>query len=68
VTPLAGVCAGDCNGDGQVTISELVLAVNIALGSRPVADCLPADRNSNGTVTIEELITAVNNALSDCPG
>ena len=26
-------CAGDCNGDGQVSIDELVRAVGIALGS-----------------------------------
>ena len=29
-------CVGDCDGDGQVSINELVLGVNIALGSLPV--------------------------------
>ncbi|MDX2166780.1 MAG: choice-of-anchor Q domain-containing protein [Deltaproteobacteria bacterium] len=67
VTPPSGVCVGDCNGNRQVTIDELVLAVNTALGSRPVADCPPANRNGDGSVTIDELIAAVNNALGTCP-
>jgi hypothetical protein len=29
-------CIGDCNGNGQVNITDLVLGVNIALGSRTV--------------------------------
>ena len=33
----AQTCAGDCNGDGTVTINELILGVNIALGSAMVA-------------------------------
>ena len=36
-TPSAAqVCVGDCNGDGTVTINELITGVNIALGSAPV--------------------------------
>ena len=30
--PAAGACTGDCNGDGEVTVNELILAVNAALG------------------------------------
>lgn len=63
----AADCVGDCNGDGMVGISELVLAVNIAGGSRDVGDCPRADANSNGVVAINELVTAVNNALFGCP-
>jgi hypothetical protein len=68
VTPLPGACVGDCDGNRQVTISELILAVNIALGSRPTSDCLAADSTGDGTVTINEIITAVGNALGGCPG
>jgi hypothetical protein len=32
-TPLPPICAGDCDGDGVVTIGELVTGVRIALGS-----------------------------------
>jgi hypothetical protein len=60
------VCVGDCNGDGTVGINELILAVNIALGSRDVADCANADGDSNGSVSINELVGAVNNALNGC--
>jgi hypothetical protein len=40
--------------------------VNIALGSRPVADCLAGDENGDGEITIDEIIKAVNNALAGC--
>lgn len=60
-------CVGDCNGDGSVSISELVTLVNIALGNRPVADCPAGDRDGDGNIVIAELIAAVNNALAGCP-
>jgi hypothetical protein len=67
-TPTGGAvaCVGDCNLDGTVTVDEIVTAVNIALGTRNVADCLPADGNSDGQVTVDEIVTAVNNALTGC--
>lgn len=55
---------GDCDGDGKVTIDELITAVNIALGSLPVTACPAFDTNADGQVTIEDLIAAVNAALS----
>jgi hypothetical protein len=60
-------CAGDCNGDGEVTINELIVGVNIALGSAEVSACPAFDRDADGTVAINELIAAVNAALSGCP-
>ena len=36
--------AGDCDGDGTVTINELLLSVNIALGTASSAQCPAADR------------------------
>ncbi len=59
-------CAGDCDGDGSVSIAELILAVNIALGARPVGDCPSVDTNGDGQVAINELIAAVSNALNGC--
>ncbi len=61
------VCPGDCNGDGIVSISELVTAVAISLGDSPVALCPAADGDRSGTVLINELILAVNSALDGCP-
>ena len=65
-TPPPGTCVGDCGGDGQVTINDLILGVNIALGLLPVSDC-PAFANMQDMVTIAQLIQGVNNALNGCP-
>jgi len=59
-------CASDCNGSGDVTVDELVRAVNIALGSGAIGSCTAADRNGNGSVTVDELVGAVGAALSGC--
>lgn len=56
---------GDCDGDGDVAIEELLLGVNIALGARPSSDCLAQDLDSDGAVQIHELIAAVRAALGD---
>ena len=63
----ARTCAGDCDGDGQVSIDELVLAVTIALGQLPAERCTAADGSGDGQVTIDELVGAVHTALSGCP-
>jgi len=64
-TPLAG-CTGDCNGDGTVSISDLIQGVNIALGNAAVGTCTAFDRDGNGQVTVSELIAGVNSALGSC--
>lgn len=61
-----GSCAGDCDGNGTVSIAELIRAVNIALGNDDAANCRAADTNGDGRVTINELIQAVNAALLGC--
>jgi len=60
-------CPGDCDGDGRVVIGELVVGVNIALGTLPVTDCEVLDTNRDGQVQINELLTAVRAALNACP-
>ncbi len=59
-------CLGDCNGNLQVDISDLVTGVNIALGNDPISVC-PAFDNGSGMVTVDVLIAAVLNALNGCP-
>lgn len=59
-------CIGDCGGDGEVTVDEIVTAVNIALGNNSINDCNAADANNDGAVTVEEIIRSVNNALNGC--
>jgi hypothetical protein len=65
-TPPAGGCVGDCNGDGEVTVNELIIGVNIALGSAPASQCTSFDVNSNGMVEVNELIGGVNALLNGC--
>ena len=59
-------CAGDCHDDGEVTVDELILGVNIALGSAIVDQCPALDSSGDRNLTINELIGAVNNALGGC--
>jgi YVTN family beta-propeller protein len=61
-----GRCVGDCGSDGEVTVSELITMVNIALGTADVSTCTAGDVDGNGEITISELITAVNHALTGC--
>ena len=65
--PAHGQCAGDCNHDGTVTISELLTMVNIALGNGQATGCDYGDTNHDNRVTVDEILVAVNNALAGCP-
>ncbi|GIW45765.1 MAG: hypothetical protein KatS3mg077_3047 [Candidatus Binatia bacterium] len=66
-TPTPGaICVGDCNGNGEVTIDELISMVNVALGFAPVTNCAAGDQSGDGQITIEEIIQAVNRALAGC--
>jgi len=60
-------CLGDCNDDYQVSIAELITAVNIALGSASYETCVNADADLDGTIRINDLIAAVGSALQGCP-
>src|SRR5579862_4036772 len=50
--PRAGaqVCVGDCGGKGSVGISDLILGVNIALGTASLTQCPEFDGNKDGKV------------------
>ena len=61
----AQVCQGDCSGDGQVLVYELIAGVRLALGGG--GDCDAFDVDGDG-VEMHELIGAVGNALDGCPG
>ncbi len=69
--PTAGwaACAGDCNGDAQVAIDELVRSVDVALGAIALEECTAADLGDDGIVSVDELVAAVKAALDGCvPG
>jgi cysteine-rich repeat protein len=58
---------GDCNGNNEVAINELIVGVNIALQSAALETCASFDANDTGEVEINELIQGVSNALNGCP-
>lgn len=66
-TAEVSACAGDCSGDGQITVDELITGTNIALGLTPLSACLVFDANGDEQVTIDEILQAVNSALNGCP-
>jgi hypothetical protein len=69
-TPTRGAgepCTGDCNGDGRVSVDEVVTGVRIGMEMDPVAACPIIDRNGDGVVTVDELVTAVRWGLEGCP-
>src|SRR6185295_1898785 len=61
-------CAGDCNHDGPVGLSELVGVVDIALGESPVSRCAAGDINRDNHIGIDEIVAAVHVTLIGCPG
>ncbi|HSP97837.1 MAG TPA: hypothetical protein VL049_11410, partial [Candidatus Dormibacteraeota bacterium] len=65
---VSAACVGDCNDDRQVTMDELVRAVDIALGADAVSACDAIDNNRDGAVGINELIRGVGKALAGCGG
>lgn len=59
-------CGGDCDGDGAVSVSELITAVNIVLGSAVLDACPAILGGGSGPPGVSHLIAAVNNALCAC--
>ena len=53
------------NGDGQGTIDELLLGVDLALGGQS-GTCSKMDANNDGRITVQELVKAVDVALHGC--
>ncbi len=62
----AQTCAGDCNTDTLVTVDEILVTVNIALGSLPPANCPAGDTSSDGAITVDEILAAVARGLNGC--
>jgi len=65
-TPTPLPCVGDCNQDQVVTVDDLLIMVNIALGSASLSICPEGDASGDSHITVGELLAAVNNALSGC--
>lgn len=63
-TPIA--CVGDCDGQGSVTVDDILTMVSIALGNTDVSACQAGDVSQDGQITIDEILIVVNNALNGC--
>jgi hypothetical protein len=60
---LAGAaCPGDCNGDGRVSIGELITVINMNLGLAPVSAC-PAGAREPGMADNHDVVCALRNSL-----
>jgi cysteine-rich repeat protein len=66
--PVCGLCTGDCDGDGAVSVGEIVQGVNIALLAAPLSSCEAMDASHDGVLTIDELVRSVDAALHGCCG
>ena len=58
-------CVGDCEATGEVTITNIIVLVNIALGDAPSSACA-AGVPSGSAVDVSLIIRAINNALNGC--
>jgi len=67
-TPTVIPCAGDCDGNGQVSVDELVTGVAQAQGHEPANPCAAFDADGDGQIAMTELIAAVDMVPRYCPG
>lgn len=65
--PEAWPCVGDCNGDREVMIDEILVLVNLVLGTASSPEC-PALRQGEARppLDISDIVRAVNHALLGC--
>lgn len=64
-TPIVATCGGDCGGDGEVTVDEILALVALSLGG-DVPACPSGDTDASGTITVDEIVAAVNHAIAGC--
>lgn len=65
--PERPACAGDCDGDGEVYVTEITKVVLIMTGNVPLSQCLAADVDGDGEVYVTEVTKAVVNLGAGCP-
>jgi len=65
VVELPTTCRGDCDGDGVVSISEVVRVVANALDSEGALAC-GADQTIDRCMSIDDVIGVVNASLVGC--
>jgi hypothetical protein len=63
----AVTCPGDCNGDGEVSIDELITGVGITINSELLSTCPALACGSANSATVDCLLRAIDAALNGCP-
>jgi sugar lactone lactonase YvrE len=63
----AAACTGDCDGNDEIAVNELLLGINIGLGSAQMNACPVFDTSADGEVTVDELLASVKAAVLGCP-
>lgn len=63
--PIPRSCIGDCDGDGLVTVNEILFLLSLSLGEA-AGECMAGDLDGSGSVTVEEVVAAVDKALNGC--
>jgi hypothetical protein len=59
-------CAGDCRSTGTVSVADVIVMVDIVLGTADPQTCSNGDGNGDGEIKINDIVAAVNNALHGC--
>lgn len=54
---------GDVNGDGEVDMGDMNIAINVILGKAQLADFPGADVNGDGVVDMSDLNLMINTVL-----
>jgi len=63
--PFTSGCFGDCDHSGSVTVDEIGILINVALGQPSQIPC--SSVTGEGGITVVDIVAAVNNALRGCP-
>jgi len=62
--PTTPGCFGDCDHSGSVTVDEIGILINVALGQPSQIPC--SSVTAEGGITVVDVVVAVNNALRGC--
>jgi hypothetical protein len=66
--PTPGVaCPGDCDGDGEVFVNEVTMALRILVGEMPLSACPAADADGDGEVFVTDVTRAALSLGHGCP-